>query len=247
MTTHPQIIVTDDIGVASATKDWWDLGWQLTRGCSRVSEGCRNCTAEIMTARNARFRDYAERVDGDPHNARWTGKVTIHPDRLIDPRHWEPGSWVFVCPVSDLFHDDVPEGFVLDALEVMREAPQFTFGLLTKRADRMARILGKVKVPNNVMCGVSVENQDQVQRLDALRAVDAQVRWASVEPMLGPVDLRQHLGEVVSWVTFGPEIGLHHRAFDSAWATDLIDQCRCTAVPVFCKYSIDGEPLRGRP
>lgn len=241
-------IVGAEIGVASSARDWYDLQWQLVQGCTRVTEGCEHCTAEIITARSPRQQRFAT-LRGGPHKARWTGRVETLDDALAAPARWPTPLWVFVCSMSDLFHEKVPFEFIARALEVMGAHPQHTFGLCTKRADRMVEVLDRFgPVPDNVMVGVTVENNDRAaQRVSKLKYVQAKVRWVAAEPMLGPVWLGTWLGTVVNWVTFGPEIGEGRRKCDVEWARRLLADCREANVPFFTKHNIDDEEIRERP
>lgn len=240
-------IVGEFVGVASHMRDWHDFEWQLVRGCTRVDAGCERCTAEISTAR-AGHTEFSVLRDG-PHDARWTHRVEPLWDNLRLPRNWVAShQWVFPCSQSDLFHEQVPYTFVSAALETMAAFPQYTFGICTKRAERMADAFERFgPAPDNVMVGVTVATQANIDRVQALATVDAKTRWVAVEPMLGPVDLSADLGTVVNWVTFGPEIGVNRRECNPAWARKLLSDCRAAGVPFFTKHLLDGQQIRERP
>ena len=101
------------------------------------------------------------------------------------PLHWRRPRTVFVNSMSDLFHTDVPEEFIARIFDVMERCPQHTFQVLTKRAERLARVAKRLPWPSNVWMGVSVESCDYVWRIDYLRKVPAAVRFVSAEPLLG--------------------------------------------------------------
>lgn len=175
--------------------------WNPVTGCTPISPGCANCYAKRMAER---FAGPWGLDPADPF------KVRLKPERLDEPLRWKKPSRVFVCSMSDLFHDDVPEKFIIDALSIMAEAWQQTFLILTKRPERMAEIFNGQTVANdvwlqtsrgvnaekspwplpNVWLGVTAENQEQAdKRIPILLRTAAAKRFVSVEPMLGPVDL----------------------------------------------------------
>ena len=129
----------------SSTTDieWTDATWTPVRGCTRVSEGCRNCYAEVMAAR---FSDpgqwghgLAKRVtlpDGTKDH-RWTGKIELVESALTLPMRWKKPRMIFVNSTSDLFHEDVPFEYIDRVFAVMAMCPQHTFQILTKRPERM--------------------------------------------------------------------------------------------------------------
>lgn len=118
--------------------EWTDATWNPTRGCSRVSEGCRNCYAEVMAARFSKRGQwghaFAEMKGGDH---RWTGRVQLVESQLDLPLHWKKPRRIFVNSTSDLFHESLPGEVIDRVFAVMALAPQHTFQALTKRAERM--------------------------------------------------------------------------------------------------------------
>ena len=186
--------------------EWADRVWNPVTGCTKVSEGCRNC--------------YAERIAGRFWGERKFSDVQCHEDRLNDPLHWKKPSRVFVNSMSDLFHPDVPTEFIKKVFTAMAACQSQTFLILTKRPIRMLEYLsvnpilminqivttsalyfplgteaklGVVHWPlPNVWLGVSVENQMTTdERIPLLIKTPAAVRFVSIEPMLGPVDLKK--------------------------------------------------------
>jgi protein gp37 len=131
--------------------EWTDRTWNPVRGCSRVSEGCRNCYAERQATRFSGcaswgapggpkahggdpFFGFAEMTKAGP---RWTGKVELVEKHLEDPLHWRQPSRVFVNSMSDLFHEGLPDEAIDRIFAVMALCPQHTFQVLTKRPRRM--------------------------------------------------------------------------------------------------------------
>ncbi|WP_029899552.1 phage Gp37/Gp68 family protein [Nocardia brasiliensis] len=111
--------------------EWTEETWNPTTGCTRISEGCDHCYIE----RTPPMRMAHRRFDG-PQIGASTG-VLLHPDRLGKPLRWRSPRRVFVNSMSDLFHEDVPDGYIARVWEVMAQAPQHTFQTLTKRPARM--------------------------------------------------------------------------------------------------------------
>jgi protein gp37 len=140
---------------------------------------------------------------------------------------------IFVNSMSDLFHELVPLDFIWDVFNVMAEAEQHTFQILTKRHERMAELAPLIEWPANVWMGVSIENQRWVERADYLRTVPAAVRFISAEPLLGPLDALDLDG--IDWVIAGGESGPRHRAMREEWVRDLRDRCLEEDVAFFFK------------
>ena len=166
--------------------EWTDVTWNPVTGCTKISAGCKHCYAERFAKR---IRGRCGYPADDPF------RVTLHPDRLNQPRHWRKPRKIFVCSMSDLFHEDVPDWFLDRVFAVMKRCPHHVFMLLTKRPERMHRFVGSDPslsadpVPN-VMLGVSAENQQAVdQRIPILLDTPAAIRFVSCEPLLGPIDL----------------------------------------------------------
>ena len=173
--------------------EWTDETWNPITGCTKVSLGCRHCYAERMAKRLAGRFGYPEM----PHHF----DVTLHPDRLEQPLRWKKPRRVFVVSMGDLFHKDVPDKFIHQVFDIMAEAQQHTFQVLTKRPDRMkwffeihARWPGREDLFPNVWLGVSVENQATVdERIPLLLQIPAAVWFVSCEPLLGAVDVSPYM------------------------------------------------------
>lgn len=180
--------------------EWTDATWNPIRGCSRVSEGCRNCYAEKVAKR---FSGHDQPYEGlIAKSGQWNGRIKVA-DHLIDePLKWKKSRRIFVNSMSDLFHENVDEETILAIFTTMAKATQHTFQILTKRPQRMCNILQKWESSGltlreghgirltNVWLGVSVENQQAAEeRIPALLQTPAAIRWVSAEPLLGPLDL----------------------------------------------------------
>lgn len=226
--------------------EWTDKTWNPVTGCDPVSEGCRNCYARRMAARLARRCGYPEAPDHF--------RVTLHPDRLADPLRWKEPCMVFVNSMGDLFHPDVPDGFIEQVLGVVALRPQHTFQVLTKRAQRMCEFMsnhtGRDALTgnrnyrlDNLWLGVSAENQATAdERIPWLLKTPAAVRFVSCEPLLGPVDIFSHLldgrhkwNPKLHWVIAGGETGPGARPMHPDWVRSLRNQCQDADVPFFFK------------
>lgn len=241
-------------GVMSNPIGWCSTTWNPVTGCTKVSEGCLHCYAERMARRlNGRY-GYPSFVSGDPFG------VTLHPMRLDEPLHWREERLVFVCSMGDLFHEDVPDDFLVSVFGAMFLAPQHTYQVLTKRPERMRDFLlnaarWRNKPPKNIWLGVTTENQEQARkRIPILLDTPAAVRFVSVEPCLGPVDLVgaiqaglgrrapldclgfiDGLGYGLDWVIVGGETGPGARPMHPDWVRALRDQCIEGGVPFWFK------------
>ncbi len=225
--------------MADNTKiEWTDATWNPLRGCSRVSEGCRHCYAEGVAARfsgpGLKFEGIAHRVGGE---ARWTGKVILVEEKLGEPLRWRRPRRIFVNSMSDLFHEELPDMAIDQVFAVMGKASWHTFQVLTKRAARLRAYMSQRRPLPNVWLGVSVEDQAAAEeRVPALLAAPAALRFLSCEPLLGPLSLQKYLGEGgIDWVISGGESGPRARPPEPCWFRSLRDQCRAAGVPFFFK------------
>jgi len=164
----------------------------------------------------------------------WTGKIRLDRKSLEIPKRWKKPRKVFVNSMSDLFHPDVPEKFIVDVWAVMAATPQHTYQILTKRPERMAAILSSnLETLPNVWLGTSVEDARVLYRLDDLRRVPAAVRFVSFEPLIGSVhtaDLRN-----IHWAIVGGESGPRARPMDPKWVDEIKRLCRASRCAFFFK------------
>lgn len=191
--------------------EWTDSTWNPIRGCSVVSEGCRNCYAMAVAAR---FSGEGQAYEGlayrNSSGAHWTGQVRLIEEHLEDPLRWKRPRRIFVNSMSDLFHPEVSFDDIDRIFAVMALAPQHIFQVLTKRPERMLEYLSEsrlfpdefsmklcdetrlfIDIPlPNVWLGVSVEDQKTAnERIPLLLQTPAAVRWISAEPLLGAINL----------------------------------------------------------
>jgi protein gp37 len=236
---------------------WTDASWNPVVGCKRVSAGCDHCYAfQLHDQRHIAWK--RGRFPGAPKQYHVPfSQVQLLPERLSDPLHWRKPRRVFVNSMSDLFHEDVPDEFILDVWATMRIAKQHTFQILTKRPERMrdwVRKWASTPTYDNIWLGVSVENQAAAdERIPLLLETPAAVRFLSCEPLLGPLDLNPwltfqgeydkaewhlaHYGasQPLRWVIIGGESGPHARLMHPEWACSLVAQCRAAGVAPFVK------------
>jgi protein gp37 len=160
-------------------------------------------------------------------------KLTCHPHMLDIPKRWRKPRLIFVNSMGDLFHKDVPLQFIQDVFDVIQSTPRHTYQLLTKRSGRLAELSHALPWPKNLWMGVSVESQAETKRIDDLRQVPAEIRFLSIEPLLGPLvslDL-----EGINWVIVGGESGPKARPMREEWALEIKAQCYASQVPFFFK------------
>ena len=181
--------------VADGTRiEWADATWNPVTGCSVISPGCANCYA--MRLAGGRLRHHPSRAGltmATKAGPVWTGGVTFNEDWLGQPLRWRRPRRIFVCAHGDLFHENVPYGWIERVFAVMALAPWHKFLVLTKRPERMREYCepgGRDLPLHNVWLGVSVEDQTRAdQRIPILLDTSAALRWVSAEPLLGPIDL----------------------------------------------------------
>lgn len=213
--------------------EWTDATWNPVTGCDRVAAGCDNCYALALARRLKAMGVEKYQADGNPITSGPGFGVTIHPSALAVPAKWRKPRMVFVNSMSDLFHPKVPIGFVRDIFDVIRETPQHTYQILTKRALRMARLSERLDWPDNIWMGTSVEDVASTPRIDYLRLVPTRVRFLSCEPLLEALpDLNL---EGVGWVIVGGESGPRSRPIEEKWILDIRDQSIAGGVPFFFK------------
>jgi protein gp37 len=220
--------------------EWTDATWNPVTGCTKVSAGCDHCYAATLATRLLTVH-YLRRdpVVGSSANKKDPFAVRLWPERLDDPRRWTSPRRVFVNSMSDLFHHDIPEPFLVQVFSAMLAAPQHTFQILTKRPNHVVRFWRRHQalfpgncIPEHIWIGTSIEDQRTTYRLAHLQRVPATVRFLSCEPLLGPITL--HL-DGIHWVIVGGESGVGHRPMNLAWARAIRDQCKAASVPFFFK------------
>lgn len=229
-----------------STIEWTDATWNPVRGCTKITSGCAHCYAETFAER---FRS----VPGHPYEQGFD--LRLVPEKLTQPVQWRRSRMIFVNSMSDLFHEGVPDEYIVEVVRIMQQANWHTYQVLTKRSERMRDLLStKLRFAAeepHIWWGVSVENRDQgLPRVDHLRAAPAAVRFLSVEPLLeslGNVDLTG-----IHWIILGGESGPGARPLEKSWVLEIRDQCEAAGIPFFFKQwggtrkSKAGRELDGR-
>jgi protein gp37 len=228
--------------MATSTIEWTEMTWNPTVGCTKISTGCKFCYAEIMSRR---LRGMGQ--EKYQHDFR---VVKPHPASLNIPYTWKSPKIVFVNSMSDLFHEAIPEDYIMAVFKVMNDNPQHVFQVLTKRAERLSNIHKKLKWTHNIWMGVSVENEDTSWRITHLQKTGARVKFLSLEPLIGSVgklNLKQ-----IDWAIVGGESGQKPRPMNVDWVLDIQAQCEKKGVAFFFKQwggrnkKASGRILNGR-
>jgi protein gp37 len=229
--------------------------------CEAVSPGCSNCYASAMNGRT--LPAWGTDLPYD-RRSRDLVEVYLDEEELLKALKWKRPRKIFVCSMTDLFAEFVPDKLIRRVFAVMSAAHWHTFQILTKRADRM-RILTPGKPLPNVWLGVSCEDQTTAdERIPHLLRTEAAFRFVSYEPALGRVDFdsivhrppldqwtkfrsaltgqdrlsslpRIFVGPTLDWIIVGGESGPGARPFNIAWARNVVEQCKVAGVAVFVK------------
>jgi protein gp37 len=214
---------------ANSKIEWTDATWNPVRGCTKISPGCAHCYAET----------FAERFRGVPGHPYEDGfDLRLVPEKLPEPITWSKQRMVFVNSMSDLFHEEVPDEYIVLVAEVMTAANWHVYQVLTKRSERLRDLLKTklafaAKVPH-IWWGVSVENKRHgLPRIAHLREAAPTMAFLSIEPLL------QDLGEFdlsgMDWVIVGGESGAGARPMEQSWVVSILRQCRNVETPFFFK------------
>ncbi|MCG3152743.1 MAG: hypothetical protein GEEBNDBF_02046 [bacterium] len=204
--------------------EWTDATWNPVTGCTKISPGCQFCYAERLAKRL--------RAMGNPNYANGF-ELQLQEHMLDIPLRWKQPRTIFVNSMSDLFHKDIPLEYIQRVFGVMNRASQHRFQVLTKRADRLAKLAGELQWTANIWMGVSVESAAYIPRVLELQTVPAAVRFLSLEPLLGPLPALPLTG--IDWVIVGGESGPGARPMDQSWVVDIKRQCGKAKVPFFFK------------
>jgi protein gp37 len=222
----------------STTIEWTNATWNPVTGCTKISAGCDHCYAE-------RFSERFRGVAGHPFSMGFD--LTLKPERIDQPLRWLRPRMIFVNSMSDLFHKQVPFGFVDRVFDTMEAAAWHSFQVLTKRSSRMRdyvrRRYGEAGAPPHVWLGVSVEDGTKLSRARHLADTPAAMRFLSIEPLLGPVGRLPLDG--IGWVIVGGESGPKARPMLPDWAREVRDQCLANRVPFFFKQWGGPRPKSG--
>lgn len=199
--------------MAESKIEWTDKTWNPVTGCTKKSTGCQHCYAEVM-ARRLKAMGQEKYVNGFT--------VTLHERCLDEPLLWKKSHNIFVCSMSDIFHEEVPFEFIDKMFEIIKQTPHHRYQILTKRVERMSEYFAIRPIPENVWIGVTVEAKSSRFRIDCLRKISASVKFLSCEPLL------EDLGELdldgIDWVIVGGESGPQARPMQEAWVLNIRTQ-----------------------
>jgi protein gp37 len=211
--------------MSKSSIEWTEATWNPVAGCTVLSPGCTNCYAMRLASRleamgQEKYSGTTRISGGRP---KWTGQLVLDRRSLALPVSWNNGRMIFVNSMSDLFHERIPLSYIQEVFAVMRDTPQHTYQILTKRAEQLERLAPELRWPENVWMGVSVEDVDYAWRIAHLRRTPAAVKFLSLEPLLGPLD---HLDlSEIDWAIVGGESGPGARTMDPEWVRSIRDQC----------------------
>ena len=234
---------------------WTDFTWNPLIGCSKVSDGCKNCYAETMALRLANMWEKSQ-VKGTEKYTKvvskdgWNGNIILDEDKLHSPSKRKKHTKIFIGSMTDLFHENTKWSDIDEVIKVVINNPQHTFQILTKRPERMREYFndryklnsdfnrfGNGSIPN-LWLGVSVENQKESDaRIPILVDTKASIRFLSVEPLIEKVDLDLRKNDMIDWVIVGGESGTKatSRLFKAEWSYDIWMECRDTGTSFFFK------------
>jgi len=240
--------------MANTKIQWATKVWNPVTGCDKISEGCLNCYSE----------PFAKRLQKNPkrniaYKYRNAFKPTCHPESLFEPYLWKKPQRVFVCSMGDLFHDDIPFDFIRKVMDNIYHNRAHTFMILTKRPQRMKQFFDWLNNPNlainfsNLWLGVTAENQQRAdERITILLQIPAAIRFVSIEPMLGAIDIEKYLDEggdicpreIIDWVICGGETGHNARPIHPDWVRSIREQCKDAKVRFFFKQWGDWDGIK---
>lgn len=193
--------------------EWTDKTWNPITGCTKISAGCANCYAEVM----------ARRLCAMGQNKYKNGfALSLHESSLAEPQQWRKPHTIFVCSMSDLFHEKVPFDFIDKVFDTIESTSRHNYQVLTKRAERMNEYFARRPIPKNVWLGVTVDVTTSKRRIDSLRNLDAPIKFLSCEPLLedlGGINL-----DGIDWVIVGGESGVRARPMKEEWVKSIKTQ-----------------------
>ena len=251
---------------------WTNKTWNPVVGCSKVSDGCKNCYAERMAHRLSCMGQFKYDIVTSSRG-KWNGSVNCDESALDKPMHWKNPRRIFVCSMGDLFHESVPFEFIDKVVKVLEACPHHTGQILTKRSERLLEYseYRNYQWPDNIIGMVTAENQPMADlRIPYLLQCGFRTTGVSVEPMLGAVrldfaspsryekrnfltgdesnvcDLRgTNFGNKLDWVIIGCESGPGKRECKLEWVRNLVGQCKAANEAVFVKQlNIDGKVVK---
>lgn len=223
--------------------EWTESTWNPITGCTKISAGCKNCYAEVMT-RRLQAMGQEKYMNGF--------NLTLHPETLKEPYIWKKPRVIFVNSMSDLFHKDIPVQYIIDVFKVMKENPHHVFQILTKRAELLLYYdkEGYLEWTHNIWMGATVEDNTVTKRIDLLRQTGAKIKFLSCEPLLTGIPGMNLKG--IDWVIVGGESGRTPRPVKEEWVLNIKDQCQKANIAFYFKQwggtnkKKNGKSLQGK-
>lgn len=223
--------------MAETQIEWTDATWNPVAGCSIITSGCTNCYAMEIARRLEAMghKKYSGLTTKSSKRTVWNGTVREDSDSLEIPYRWRKPRKIFVNSMSDLFHEQVSDDFIIRVWKVMSDTAHHNYQILTKRPERLMEMAStKIgKVLPNVWLGTSVENADAARRIAYLRKTPAAIRFISFEPLIGSVgaiDLSR-----IDWAIIGGESGKNARPIREKWIDEIYAQCLASNTAFFFK------------
>jgi len=221
--------------------EWTESTWNPITGCSEKSTGCINCYAKKMAKRlhamgNPRYKNEFE--------------VTIHNDLFDFPLKVKQSKIIFVCSMSDIFHESISFEIINQLFDVMEKADWHVFQILTKRSERLLEFSKSRKIASNIWIGVTLEHESVIHRLEHIKEIDASVKFLSCEPLVGSLKDCDFSG--IDWIVVGGESGSNSRPIKEEWVLEIRDQCIDKDIKFFFKQwggwnkKKNGKLLQGR-
>lgn len=204
--------------------EWTEVTWNPITGCSKISDGCLNCYAA----------NFAKRLQA-MGNIRYANgfQPTVHMDLIDLPFHWKTPKRVFVNSMSDIFHEQIPDKYILQIFDTMNQCRQHEFQVLTKRPERLSSLNDKIVWTDNIWMGVTIESDKYLNRADMLRNCGARIKFVSAEPLLSRLN-NLNLTDI-DWLIVGGESGPHCRPIKKEWVEELLNLAKDNNTAFFFK------------
>lgn len=204
--------------------EWTEVTWNPITGCSKISDGCINCYAAAFAKRLKAMGNIRYKNGFQP---------TVHEDLIDLPFQWKTPKRVFVNSMSDIFHEQIPDKYILQIFETMNQCRQHEFQVLTKRPERLSSLNDKIVWTDNIWMGVTIESNKYLNRADMLRNCGARIKFISAEPLLSRLN-NLNLTDI-DWLIVGGESGPHCRPIKKEWVEELLDLAKDNNTAFFFK------------
>lgn len=204
--------------------EWTEVTWNPITGCSKISDGCINCYAAAFAKRLKAMGNIRYKNGFQP---------TVHEDLIDLPFQWKTPKRVFVNSMSDIFHEQIPDKYILQIFETMNQCRQHEFQVLTKRPERLSSLNDKIVWTDNIWMGVTIESDKYLNRADMLRNCGARIKFISAEPLLSRLN-NLNLTDI-DWLIVGGESGPHCRPIKKEWVEELLDLAKDNNTAFFFK------------